>query len=383
VAGGPESRGVHGSWGSSTSLRPSCTWPWQPVAARPAPTSRRRSPRVPPCWPTSGPPRAPLGRSRSSTRVGQTPPGRFGRPRRPPVRGRLLCTLEACRAAAVPPPIRRPGGPGHGRRLDPRRAVRNDCRQRLPRADPGVDQSDIPRQGPAQARAAEAMVVGITGSYGKTSTKYFTEALLESRFRVLKTRASFNTILGVCRAITRSSDRSISADRRDGRLPAWRDPRHGPPHQAHIGVLTAIGPQHLERFGSIETIEKAKFELLEALAPDGSPSSTTTTRASAGWRRASRCRRYSVTALTLPMMSWTSPPNRSHTSGRAQLHARRAIRRASDRQDPPHRDPQRQQHPRRGNGCPAAGVSLREVAGAIGRLQPVPTGSRPTPAPTA
>jgi UDP-N-acetylmuramyl pentapeptide synthase len=37
----------------------------------------------------------------------------------------------------------------------------------------------------------------------------------------------------------------------------------------HIGVLTAIGPQHLERFGSIETIEKAKFELLEALPADG------------------------------------------------------------------------------------------------------------------
>jgi len=38
----------------------------------------------------------------------------------------------------------------------------------------------------------------------------------------------------------------------------------------HIGVLTAIGPQHLERFGSIETIEQAKFELLEALPPTAS-----------------------------------------------------------------------------------------------------------------
>ena len=96
------------------------------------------------------------------------------------------------------------------------------------------------------------MVVGITGSYGKTSTKYFTEALMESRFRVLKTRASFNTILGVCRAINEELGAEhevliveMGAYRRGEIRDMARLTR------PHIGVLTAIGPQHLERFGSI------------------------------------------------------------------------------------------------------------------------------------
>jgi UDP-N-acetylmuramoyl-tripeptide--D-alanyl-D-alanine ligase len=113
------------------------------------------------------------------------------------------------------------------------------------------------------------MVVGITGSYGKTSTKYFTEALLESRFRVLKTRASFNTILGVCRAINEElgpEHQVLIVEMGAYRRGEIRDMARLT--RPHIGVLTAIGPQHLERFGSIETIEKAKFELLESLAPD-------------------------------------------------------------------------------------------------------------------
>jgi UDP-N-acetylmuramoyl-tripeptide--D-alanyl-D-alanine ligase len=112
-------------------------------------------------------------------------------------------------------------------------------------------------------------VVGITGSYGKTSTKYFTEALLEPRFRVLKTRASFNTILGVCRAINEelgTEHQFLIVEMGAYRRGEIRDMARLT--RPHIGVLTAIGPQHLERFGSIETIEKAKFELLESLSPD-------------------------------------------------------------------------------------------------------------------
>lgn len=114
------------------------------------------------------------------------------------------------------------------------------------------------------------VVVGITGSYGKTSTKYFAEAFLESRFRVLKTRASFNTLLGVCRAINEElgpEHQMLIVEMGAYRRGEIRDMARLT--RPHIGVLTAIGPQHLERFGSIETIEKAKFELLEALPADG------------------------------------------------------------------------------------------------------------------
>jgi UDP-N-acetylmuramoyl-tripeptide--D-alanyl-D-alanine ligase len=114
------------------------------------------------------------------------------------------------------------------------------------------------------------MVVGITGSYGKTSTKYFTEALMESRYRVLKTRASFNTILGICRAVNEElgpEHQAFIVEMGAYRRGEIRDMARLT--RPHIGVLTAIGPQHLERFGDIETIERAKFELLEALKPDG------------------------------------------------------------------------------------------------------------------
>jgi UDP-N-acetylmuramoyl-tripeptide--D-alanyl-D-alanine ligase len=114
------------------------------------------------------------------------------------------------------------------------------------------------------------MVVGITGSYGKTSTKYFTEALMESRYRALKTRASFNTILGICRAVNEElgpEHQAFIVEMGAYRRGEIRDMARLT--RPHIGVLTAIGPQHLERFGSIETIEKAKFELLQALKPDG------------------------------------------------------------------------------------------------------------------
>jgi UDP-N-acetylmuramoyl-tripeptide--D-alanyl-D-alanine ligase len=114
------------------------------------------------------------------------------------------------------------------------------------------------------------MVVGITGSYGKTSTKYFTEALMESRYRVLKTRASFNTILGICRAVNEElgpEHQAFIVEMGAYRRGEIRDMARLT--RPHIGVLTAIGPQHLERFGDIETIERAKFELLEALPADG------------------------------------------------------------------------------------------------------------------
>jgi UDP-N-acetylmuramoyl-tripeptide--D-alanyl-D-alanine ligase len=119
-------------------------------------------------------------------------------------------------------------------------------------------------------RRFHPMVVGITGSYGKTSTKYFTEALMESRYRVLKTRASFNTILGICRAVNEElgpEHQAFIVEMGAYRRGEVRDMARLT--RPHIGVLTAIGPQHLERFGSIETVERAKFELLEALKPDG------------------------------------------------------------------------------------------------------------------
>ena len=113
-------------------------------------------------------------------------------------------------------------------------------------------------------------VIGVTGSYGKTSTKFFLQRLLSARFNVLMTPESYNTTLGVVKTI-RTLLKPIHeificemGAKRAGEIKESCDivrPKYG--------VITSIGPQHLESFGSIETVEKTKFELAEALAGDG------------------------------------------------------------------------------------------------------------------
>lgn len=114
------------------------------------------------------------------------------------------------------------------------------------------------------------LVVGITGSYGKTSTKFCVGAVLGADRATLVTPASFNSYLGVVRTINehlRSEHRAFVAEM--GMF------RRGDIEQLcelvrpQIGVITAIGPMHLERLGSIEQIEAAKAELMEALPAEG------------------------------------------------------------------------------------------------------------------
>lgn len=119
-------------------------------------------------------------------------------------------------------------------------------------------------------RQCGPIVVGITGSYGKTSTKYFLHTLLSERYRTLKTPQSFNTLMGICRVINNDLQPQhevfiveMGAYSR-GVIRELADFVH-----PQIGILTAIGPQHLERFKTIENIEAAKYELIESLPNSG------------------------------------------------------------------------------------------------------------------
>jgi UDP-N-acetylmuramoyl-tripeptide--D-alanyl-D-alanine ligase len=114
------------------------------------------------------------------------------------------------------------------------------------------------------------LVIGITGSFGKTTTKACVAEVAELRGPAYATPASYNTYLGVVRALNEgltAKHRSFIAEMGAYRLGDVAElcelvhPR--------IGVLTAIGPAHLERFGSLDTIEQAKGELAEQLPPDG------------------------------------------------------------------------------------------------------------------
>ena len=112
--------------------------------------------------------------------------------------------------------------------------------------------------------------IGITGSYGKTSTKFILNIILSQKFNVLATPASFNTPMGVTRIIrerlTPSHQIFIGemGARHVGEIKELARLVH-----PTIGILTAVGPQHLDTFRTIERIEKTKYELIEALPQDG------------------------------------------------------------------------------------------------------------------
>lgn len=114
------------------------------------------------------------------------------------------------------------------------------------------------------------LVIGITGSFGKTTTKACVASVAELRGPGYATPASFNSYLGVVRAV----NEGLSAKHREFivEMGAYR---RGDIEELcelvrpSIGVLTAIGPAHLERFGSLDETERAKGELAEQLPADG------------------------------------------------------------------------------------------------------------------
>ena len=118
--------------------------------------------------------------------------------------------------------------------------------------------------------AARPLVVGITGSYGKTSTKFAISKLIGPTEEVLATPGSYNTTMGVVRTVNEQLLEShryfvveMGARQRGdiAEIVAFTRP--------HIGVLTAIGPAHLESFGSQDNITTAKYEIVAGLGSDG------------------------------------------------------------------------------------------------------------------
>ena len=112
-------------------------------------------------------------------------------------------------------------------------------------------------------------IIGITGSFGKTSIKYYLTALLGAKYNVLMTPESYNTPMGVVKTI-RSSLRATHdifvcemGAKYVGDIKELCDIVH-----PENGIVTSIGEQHLESFGSVENIIKTKYELADAL-PDG------------------------------------------------------------------------------------------------------------------
>lgn len=114
------------------------------------------------------------------------------------------------------------------------------------------------------------LVIGITGSYGKSSTKEFLAQILSEKFIVLKTKGTNNTPIGIARAILSGLHKGTEIFVAE--MGAYKRGEIAEMCQIispSIGIITAVNDQHLSLFGSIQNTMKAKYELIESLPVDG------------------------------------------------------------------------------------------------------------------
>ena len=113
-------------------------------------------------------------------------------------------------------------------------------------------------------------VIGVTGSYGKTSTKYVVNTILSQKYNTLMTPESYNTTMGVVRTINEKLNSMHQLFVCEMGAKYVGDIKEitdivGP----SFGIVTAIGPQHLDTFKSLDNVRKAKLELVDSLPEDG------------------------------------------------------------------------------------------------------------------
>jgi len=116
-------------------------------------------------------------------------------------------------------------------------------------------------------RQHRVRVVGITGSVGKTTTKELSAAVLARRYATLKSKASYNNEIGLPVTLLHLTDRHERVVLEMGMYDVGEIADLAQIAQPQVGVVTIIGPVHLERAGTLERIVQAKTELVEALPP--------------------------------------------------------------------------------------------------------------------
>ena len=119
-------------------------------------------------------------------------------------------------------------------------------------------------------KRADLIKIGITGSYGKTSTKHALGEILKEKYDVLYTPGSYNTSMGVTRVV-----REQLTDEHNVFIAEMGARYRGDVEELcklvapHYGIITSVGKQHLETFGSLEGVIKAKSELMEGIDENG------------------------------------------------------------------------------------------------------------------
>ena len=118
-------------------------------------------------------------------------------------------------------------------------------------------------------KQAGALVIGITGSVGKTTTRQMITSVLDREFHGIQSPKNFNNELGVPLSLLQlKSDHDFAAlEMGAGRIGDIR--RLAEIAQPEFGVITRVAPAHVETFGNLDQIRRAKQELSEAISPEG------------------------------------------------------------------------------------------------------------------
>lgn len=112
-------------------------------------------------------------------------------------------------------------------------------------------------------------VVAVTGSNGKTTTKEMVASVMAHRWKILKTEGNLNNRVGVPQTLLHLNDRHKGAVIEMGVDNLGQTTRLCEIARPTIGIITNIGPDHLEYFGTMEASAQAKAELLDLLPGDG------------------------------------------------------------------------------------------------------------------
>ena len=113
-------------------------------------------------------------------------------------------------------------------------------------------------------------VIGITGSYGKSSVKEFLGEILCEKFETLKTPQNINAEVGIARTILEKLNSKHQVFIAEiGAYNKGKIKKVCEMLKPDIGILTGINEQHLATFGSLENIKKAKYELIDSLPKKG------------------------------------------------------------------------------------------------------------------
>ncbi len=112
-------------------------------------------------------------------------------------------------------------------------------------------------------------VIGVTGSFGKTTTKELIAAILSHHGRVLKTQFNYNNEIGVPKTLLELEPEHKFAVIEMGMRGAGEIALLTKIAQPTVGLITIAGSAHVGRLGSLEAIAAAKCELLEFMPPSG------------------------------------------------------------------------------------------------------------------